>query len=209
MNEHEGYWTKKASLKQAGVFSSLIILFLAGVILLNIDLKKTYLLKLKLLTITEESAKVGAFYLLDGRPKVKSMVNRFVEKSGVTVDNILIKTQGSDAKGNLSIAVSLNKKINLVAGRILGFNHQMIHTSAVAWHPPLPWYVLADKEYGPVNLEELKNWCEQGRVLPDTLVKKGNGEYVLAKTFEELQEVIKKIGEHAEEENFPFFAFPD
>ncbi|MDI6736103.1 MAG: DUF4339 domain-containing protein [bacterium] len=195
MDEYEGYRTKKDSLIQALTFSSLILLFLTGGILLNIDLKRIYLLKLKLVTVVESAANVGAFYLLDGNPKVRLMVNRFVEKSGLMVDNILIKTDAEaktysgrklDQKENLVIAVLLNKKINLVAGRILGFNHQRIHTFAVAYHPPLQWYVLADKEYGPITLEELKNWCEQGRVLPDTLVKKGNGEYRCAKNFEEL-----------------------
>ncbi|MEW6097376.1 MAG: DUF4339 domain-containing protein [bacterium] len=55
------------------------------------------------------------------------------------------------------------------------------------------WYILADKEYGPVSLQELKNWCEQGRVLPDTLVRKGNGKYKIAKNFLELQEVLNKL----------------
>lgn len=202
MDEYEGYWTKKDSLIQALTFSSLILLFLTGIILLNIDLKRIYLLKLKLVTIGESAANVGAFYLLEGRPKVRLMVNRFIEKSGLRVDNILIKTDTEaqigfkpetclgrklGQKEDLVIAVFLNKKINIVAGRILGFSHQRIHTSAVAEHPPLQWYVLADKEYGPVTLEELKNWCEQGRVLPDTLVKKGKGEYRLAKNFLELR----------------------
>ncbi len=164
--------------------------------MLNIDLKKTCLLKLKLITVVESAANVGVFYLLDGSPKVKLMVNRCIEKSGLTVDNILIK-MGPEAqtylgrklgeKENLVIAVFLNKKINLVSGRILGFGYQRIHTSAVAEHPPLQWYVLADKEYGPVTLEKLKIWGEQKRVLPDSLVRKGKGKYKIAKKFLELQ----------------------
>jgi len=54
------------------------------------------------------------------------------------------------------------------------------------------WYILADKEYGPVNLQKLKDWCEQGRVLPDTLVRKNEQEYKSAKEFLELQEVLNK-----------------
>ncbi|MFH1563154.1 MAG: DUF4339 domain-containing protein [Nitrospirota bacterium] len=225
----EGYWTKKDSLRQARVFSSLIILFLAGIILLNIDLKRTYRLKLRLITIGETAAKVGAFYLLDGSPKVNFMINRFIEKSGLKMDSILIKTdteptpdpsqEGNTTpprreaqtcfggelrqKGDLVITVFLNKKINLITGRILGFSHQRIHTSAVAYHPPLQWYVLANKEYGPVSLEELKNWCEQERVLPDTLVKKSNEEYRCAKDFKELREMLSKIAIQDIEEVLP------
>ncbi|MEW6608701.1 MAG: hypothetical protein AB1414_14855 [bacterium] len=54
------------------------------------------------------------------------------------------------------------------------------------------WYIFVDKEYGPIELKELKLWCEEGRVLPDTLVKKGKIGYKLAKEFSELQAVLTK-----------------
>lgn len=62
------------------------------------------------------------------------------------------------------------------------------------------WYILADKEYGPVNLSELKEWCEQGRVLPDTLVRKGEGKYKCAKNFIELQKTINATHQDVESE---------
>jgi hypothetical protein len=54
------------------------------------------------------------------------------------------------------------------------------------------WYILADKEYGPISLQELKDWAEQGRVLPHTLVRKNDENYKFAKEFLELQEVLIK-----------------
>jgi hypothetical protein len=54
------------------------------------------------------------------------------------------------------------------------------------------WYILADKEYGPISLQKLKDWAEQGRVLPNTLIRKNNENYKFAKEFVELQEVLNK-----------------
>ncbi|MEW6097377.1 MAG: PQQ-binding-like beta-propeller repeat protein [bacterium] len=135
---------KKDNILQAVASSSLVLLFLVGIILLNIDLKRTYQFKLRLITICEESAKEGAFYLLDGMPKVRAIVNNLIEKSGVSIDNVLIEPLYQDVNTkrlgipkDLVIAVFLNKKIKLISGAILGFSHQEIHASAIAFHQPI------------------------------------------------------------------------
>ncbi len=130
---------EKDNIIQAMAFSSLILLFLVGVILLNIDLNRTYQFKLKLITICEEAAKIGAFYLLNGIPETKLRV-----KSATGKNNILIKTPYEDVttkrhglKSDLAVAVFLNEKMNLMSGMVLGFNYQNVHTSAVAFHQPI------------------------------------------------------------------------
>jgi len=135
---------KEYNILQAVAFSSLVSLFLVGIILLNIDLKNTYQFKLRLIPICEEAAKEGAFYLLDGIGKVNLIVNNSIKKSGIPIDNVLIKTPYQDVitKGlglqkDLVVAVFFNKKINLISNIILGFSHQNIHTCAVAFHHPI------------------------------------------------------------------------
>lgn len=119
---------------QTMAFSSLILLFLVGVILLNIDLNRTYQFKLRLITICEKAAKIGAFYLLNGIPEMKLMV-----KSATGEDNILIDvtTKRHGLKSDLGVAVFLNEKMNLISGSVLGFNYQNVQTSAIAFHQPI------------------------------------------------------------------------
>ncbi|MEW6607305.1 MAG: PQQ-binding-like beta-propeller repeat protein [bacterium] len=116
---------------QALSLSSLILFFLMGIILLNIDLKRIYQLKSEMITICEQSASKGAFYLLEGIPMVNLIVNHFIKKSGFEIDNILIKTE------DLKIEILLTKKIRLISGVIFGFSHQKINTRAVAYHQPM------------------------------------------------------------------------
>lgn len=100
---------------QAISFTSLVLFFLGGIILLNIDLKRTYYAKLELITSCEKTAKEGAFYIFDGS----------------------INSINTSKPNDLAITVSLDKKINLISGSILGLDKQKITTSATAYHLPM------------------------------------------------------------------------
>lgn len=54
------------------------------------------------------------------------------------------------------------------------------------------YYLLLDgKEYGPVSLTTLKEWAREGRVLPDALIREGEGEYKEARLFKGLKAEVK------------------
>lgn len=125
---------EKDNIIQAMAFSSLILLFLVGVILLNIDLNRTYQFKLRLITICEEAAKIGAFYLLNGISETKLMVKSVTDKDNILID---VTTKIHGLKSDLGVAVFLNEKMNLISGSVLGFNYQNVQTSAIAFHQPI------------------------------------------------------------------------
>ena len=55
------------------------------------------------------------------------------------------------------------------------------------------YYLLLDgKEYGPVGLATLKEWARERRVLPDSLIRKGDGEYKKATLFKGLKIEVKE-----------------